>query len=167
MACGAQHSRPPPISVSTILYLHSSHMKPLAAFQSTLSLCSVSLLFAITHYLPSVSFSAWWPFCRDGLFHEVIQEFPHRVAPFLFHVSIVFYCIIYSLHHHLHHMMNFLSVSGPVGCGCLQGKGCVYCHSISSVHTKPGIDQSWVNIHCACILWIWKIFETEWENLWE
>lgn len=43
-----------PISVSTILYLHSSHMKPLAAFQSTLLLCSVSLLLAITHYLPSI-----------------------------------------------------------------------------------------------------------------
>lgn len=54
-----------------------------------------------------------------------------------------------------------------VGCGCLQGKGCVYCHIISSIYTKPGNDQSWVNTHCACILWIWKIFEIEWENLWE
>ena len=54
MARRAQLSRPPPISVSTILYLHSSHIKPLAAFQSTILLCSVSPLFAITHYPPSI-----------------------------------------------------------------------------------------------------------------
>lgn len=48
----AEHSRPPPVSVVAILSLHSSHVKLLAAFQSTLALYTVSLLFAIARCPP-------------------------------------------------------------------------------------------------------------------
>ena len=69
------------------------------------------------------------------LFYEVVQEFLHGVAPSLFHVSIVFYCIIYSLHCHLHHVMNSLYVSGPCRLWLPPRKGlCLLSHYLQYLH---------------------------------
>ena len=117
MARRAEHSRPPPISVSTILNLHSSHVKPLDAFQSIVVLYSLSLLFAITHYPPSVWNIHPLLLClvtspQGFAFLWNLSWIPTESCPISF--SCFYHTLVFHLlQYHGHHMTNSLYVSSP------------------------------------------------------
>lgn len=88
----AEHSRPQPTFVATILYLHFRHIKLLATFQGTVLLCTVSLLFASTQFPPSVC-NTFPLLCLVTSFQEFALLWNHKspcgVVLYLFHVSVL------------------------------------------------------------------------------